>query len=55
MSHRIEVDPAFTLLADLGDRVWWTPTVGTVHTIGIKNEQDVDVLREVFERVPSLP
>jgi hypothetical protein len=43
MSHRIEVDSAFTFLADLGDRVWWTPTVRIVHTIGIKNEQNVDV------------
>lgn len=52
MSHGIEVDAALALLAGPGDRVWWTPIVGIVHPLGVKNEQDVDVLREVLERVP---
>src|SRR5207237_1160926 len=54
VAHGVEIDPALALAARPGERERRPPVLGILHSVGLEDEQNMDVLGEVLEPVPFL-
>src|SRR5262245_54683523 len=54
MAHCVIVHAALAFFTRPGEREWRPVVFGALHSVSIQDEQNVDVLREVLQRVPLL-